>query len=126
MLSATAERIADQLAGRAAAESLTIESAQTQEWHRSIDVLQRNLDERVPMIRELLSGAGSESIRHSFWDRARPSTGSESLNTANKLAINISDPEIRVNLLWRQKKRFWNRSRRYASEPQHERHRMQR
>jgi hypothetical protein len=63
-LLATKERIADQLAGRAADESLTVEPAQTQEWRQSIAVLQRNLDERIPIIRELLSGGGSEEIRH--------------------------------------------------------------
>ena len=63
-LLASKEQIADQLAGCAADESLTIESAQTEEWRQSIAVLQRNLDERIPIIRELLSGRGSETIRH--------------------------------------------------------------
>lgn len=58
------EHIAEQLAGRAADESLAIEAAQTEEWRQSIAVLQRNLGERIPILRTLLSGPGSESIRH--------------------------------------------------------------
>jgi hypothetical protein len=63
-LAATTENIANQLAGRAAAESLAIEPAQTQEWQRSINLLQTHLGERIPMIREVLADGGSESIRH--------------------------------------------------------------
>lgn len=63
-LSSPTDRIADQLAGCAAAESLTIEVAQTEEWRRSVAILQMNLDERLPVIRSLLSGPGSEAIRH--------------------------------------------------------------
>ncbi|MCC6707704.1 MAG: DUF2075 domain-containing protein [Gammaproteobacteria bacterium] len=63
-LSATTQDVANQLAGRAAAESLAIESAQTQEWQRSISLLQTHLGERIPLIRDVLAGVGSESIRH--------------------------------------------------------------
>ena len=63
-LLASKEHIAEQLAGRAADESLAIEAAQTEEWRQSIAVLQRNLGERIPILRTLLSGPGSESIRH--------------------------------------------------------------
>jgi len=58
------ERIAEQLAGRAADESLAIEEAQSEEWRQSVAVLQRNLDERIPIIRNLLTGPGSAAIQH--------------------------------------------------------------
>jgi len=56
--------IANQLAGRAADESLDIEAAQTEEWRQSVDVLQRSLDERIPILREALMAPGCESVRH--------------------------------------------------------------
>ena len=56
--------IANQLAGRAADESLEIEAAQTEEWRQSVDVLQRSLDERIPILREALMAPGCESVRH--------------------------------------------------------------
>ena len=56
--------IANQLAGRGADESLEIEAAQTQEWRRSVEVLQRNLDERIPILRQALMAPGCEAIRH--------------------------------------------------------------
>lgn len=58
------DEIANQLAMRAADESLDIEPAQTEEWRQSVDVLQVTLDERIPMLREALMAPGSESIRH--------------------------------------------------------------
>jgi len=63
-LAASKDAIADQLAGRAADENLEIESAQSEEWRRSIDLLQKNLDERLPIIRAALIASGCESIRH--------------------------------------------------------------
>lgn len=56
--------IANQLAGRAAAESLEIESFQSDEWRRSIDLLQRTLDKRIPILREVLQSEGGHWIRH--------------------------------------------------------------
>lgn len=58
------DEIADQLAGRAAAQSLDIESAQTEEWRQSVEVLQESLDERIPILREALMAPGCEWIRH--------------------------------------------------------------
>jgi len=56
--------ISNHLAGRAADESLAIEPAQTEEWRQSIEILQRNLDERIPILREALLAPGCESVRH--------------------------------------------------------------
>lgn len=56
--------IANQLAGRAADESLEIEASQAEEWRTSVDVLQRNLDERIPMLRDALLSPGCEAVRH--------------------------------------------------------------
>ena len=63
-LSASKEAIANQLAGRAADESLAIEAEQTEEWRKSVDALQINLDERIPILREALMAPGCEWIRH--------------------------------------------------------------
>lgn len=56
--------IANQLAGRAASESLEIESYQDQEWRNSIDLLQKALDERVPILREALQSPQGLLIEH--------------------------------------------------------------
>jgi hypothetical protein len=56
--------IANQLAGRAAEESLEIESFQSDEWRRSIDLLQRTLDKRIPILREVLQSDSGHWIRH--------------------------------------------------------------
>ena len=63
-LAAPKDAIADRLAGRAAAENLEIESAQNEEWRRSVDLLQKTLDKRLPILREALLAPGCESIRH--------------------------------------------------------------
>jgi hypothetical protein len=63
-LAAPRDVIANQLAGRAADESLEIESAQNEEWRQSVDLLQKTLDKRLPILREALMTAGGESIRH--------------------------------------------------------------
>jgi hypothetical protein len=63
-LSASMDVITNQLAGRAAAESLEIESAQNEEWRRSVDILQKSLDERIPILREALMTPGCELIRN--------------------------------------------------------------
>ncbi len=55
--------IANLLAGRAADESLEIEAAQTEEWRQSVDVLQKSLDERIPILREALLSPGCEAVR---------------------------------------------------------------
>ena len=57
------DAIANQLAGRAASESLEIESAQSEEWRRSVELLQRHLDERLPILRQALLAPGCEAIR---------------------------------------------------------------
>jgi hypothetical protein len=63
-LAASHISIADQLAGRAASESLEIEAYQNEEWRRSIDILQKTLDKRIPILREaLLTGCG-ELVKH--------------------------------------------------------------
>ncbi|MEO8681287.1 MAG: DNA/RNA helicase domain-containing protein [Vicinamibacterales bacterium] len=56
-------QIADQLAGRAADESLEIESAQAEEWRRSVALLQKNLGERIPILQKALTSNGCESVR---------------------------------------------------------------
>ena len=56
--------IANQLAGRAAADSLEIESAQSEEWRRSVGLLQKSLGERIPILRQALMAPGGEAIRH--------------------------------------------------------------
>ncbi len=63
-LATSKDSIADQLAGRAASESLEIESFQDQEWRTSIDLLQKALDERVPILREALQSPQGKLIRH--------------------------------------------------------------
>lgn len=63
-LATSKDSIADQLAGRAASESLEIESYQDQEWRSSIDLLQKALDERVPILREALQSPQGQLIRH--------------------------------------------------------------
>ena len=63
-LASSRDSIADQLAGRAASESLEIESYQNQEWRSSIDLLQKALDERVPILRKALQSPQGKQIRH--------------------------------------------------------------
>ncbi len=63
-LSTQIDAIANQLAGRAAAESLEIEAAQAEEWRQSVDVLQKTLDERIPILRTALMAPDCEAIRH--------------------------------------------------------------
>jgi hypothetical protein len=63
-LATSRDTIANQLAGRAADESLEIESAQSEEWRRSVDILQKSLDERLPILREALMAPGCELIRN--------------------------------------------------------------
>lgn len=63
-LSEDKDAIANKLAGRAAAESLEIEAAQDEEWRLSVEVLQKSLDERIPMLRQALMAPGCESVRH--------------------------------------------------------------
>jgi hypothetical protein len=63
-LATSRDAITNQLAGRAADESLEIESAQSEEWRRSVDILQKSLDERIPILREALMAQGCELIRH--------------------------------------------------------------
>lgn len=57
------DAIANQLAGRAADESLDIEPAQNDEWRQSVEVLQRSLDDRIPILRRALLAPGCEAIR---------------------------------------------------------------
>ncbi len=63
-LATTKDRIADQLAGRAASESLEIEANQNLEWHSSIELLQNALNERVPILRDALESEEGRFIRH--------------------------------------------------------------
>ncbi|MCG3773614.1 MAG: hypothetical protein JW395_0423 [Nitrospira sp.] len=57
------EQIANQLAGRAAKESLEIEADQSEEWERSVGLLQKSLDERIPILQRALASPGGEAIR---------------------------------------------------------------
>ena len=63
-LAKTQDEIASQLALRAADESLEIEPAQSEEWRQSVDLLQKSLDERIPILREALMSPGCESVEH--------------------------------------------------------------
>jgi hypothetical protein len=62
-LDTPSDRIANQLAGRAADESLEVEYTQAQEWNQSIEVLQESLDDRIAIIREALQEPACEAIR---------------------------------------------------------------
>ena len=61
-LSTPTEIIANQLAGRAAQESLEIEASQADEWLQSVGILQKTLDERIPILRAALTAPGCEAI----------------------------------------------------------------
>jgi len=63
-LSASKDSIANQLAGRAIDEGLETEREQGQEWRQSVEILQRSLDERIPILRQALSTVACESIRY--------------------------------------------------------------
>jgi len=63
-LAKSRDEIASQLALRAADESLEIEPTQSEEWRQSVDLLQKSLDERIPILREALLSPGCESVRH--------------------------------------------------------------
>ena len=63
-LAASNITIANQLAGRAAEESLDIESYQNEEWRTSIDLLQRTLDRRIPILREALLSEFGLMVKH--------------------------------------------------------------
>lgn len=63
-LATPGEIIANQLAGRAADESLEIQGQQAEEWRQSVDVLHKNLNERLPILRQALMSPGCEAIRH--------------------------------------------------------------
>jgi hypothetical protein len=58
------DAIANQLAGRAAEESLDVETQQAHEWRQSVQLLQEHLDERIPVLRQALTAPGSEAIHH--------------------------------------------------------------
>jgi hypothetical protein len=57
------ETIANQLAGRAVEESLDVEPAQGEEWRLSVDLLQKSLGARIPILRSALVAPECESIR---------------------------------------------------------------
>lgn len=63
-LKETQDSITGQLAARAADESLEIESFQSEEWRRSVDLLQKALDERIPILREALMALECQEIQH--------------------------------------------------------------
>lgn len=63
-LKETQDSITGQLAARAADESLEIESFQSEEWRRSVDLLQKALDERIPILREALMAPECQEIQH--------------------------------------------------------------
>jgi hypothetical protein len=58
------EDIRDKLAGRAAQENLEVESAQGEEWLRSLGLLQQHIDERIDIVRRALSQADCAAITH--------------------------------------------------------------
>jgi hypothetical protein len=57
-------QIRDQLAGRAADENLEVESAQSEEWLRSLGLLQKHLDDRIAIVQRALSHADCAAITH--------------------------------------------------------------
>ncbi len=57
------DEIANQLAGRAAEANLEIEQNQNQEWRQSVEVLQQNIADRLPILRRALQQPGNEAIR---------------------------------------------------------------
>jgi hypothetical protein len=61
-LNTPSEEIAGQLALRATTERLDIEAAQGEEWRLSVDLLQKSLDERIPILQEALIATGGEEI----------------------------------------------------------------
>lgn len=61
-LSTQTETIANQLAGRAAQESLEVEASQHDEWLESVSLLQETLGERIPILRTALMAPGCEAI----------------------------------------------------------------
>lgn len=63
-LEQTQDSIAGQLAVRAADESLEIESFQSEEWRRSVDLLKQTLDQRIPVLREALMAPECQQIEH--------------------------------------------------------------
>jgi hypothetical protein len=63
-LATPTEAIANQLAGRAVDESLDVEPTQGEEWRRSVDLLQKSLGTRIPILRSALTAPGAEAIRH--------------------------------------------------------------
>jgi hypothetical protein len=63
-LSLSDDAITNQLAGRAASESLEIEAAQSEEWKKSISLLQNALGDRIPILREALAAESGKSITH--------------------------------------------------------------
>jgi len=63
-LNETQDSITGQLAARAADESLEIESFQSEEWRRSVDLLQKSLKERIPILREVLMAPECSEIQY--------------------------------------------------------------
>src|SRR6478672_2196787 len=63
-LTESQDAITGQLAARAADESLEIESFQSEEWRRSVDLLQKALDERIPILREALMAPEGQEIQY--------------------------------------------------------------
>lgn len=63
-MEASSTTIADGLAGRAAAESLAIESYQNEEWRASIAILQKTLEKRIPVLREALLSEFGAMVDH--------------------------------------------------------------
>ena len=63
-LQASRDSIANQLAGRAADECLSIEQEQAREWKRSVELLQHTLGERIAVLRNAIESPGNEAIHH--------------------------------------------------------------
>ena len=63
-LSLSDDAITNQLAGRAASESLEIEATQSEEWKKSISLLQNTLGNRIPILRDALIADAGKTITH--------------------------------------------------------------
>jgi hypothetical protein len=61
-LETNSEVIAGKLASRANEESLDIEAAQQEEWLQSVNLLQKSLSEKIPILKEALIAPGGEKI----------------------------------------------------------------
>lgn len=61
-LAESTDSVANTLAGRAVAESYDLQPQQATEWRSSVSLLQKHLDERLPVLRDALAAPEAEAI----------------------------------------------------------------